>query len=146
MKYRLSNPTEAGQALQYLSQLTGDKKMVEIKEVKPRRSLPQNSYLHLLLGIFGSHFGYTLEEAKLIYKRDLNPSIFVYEKELRGKTKEFIRSSADLSRDEMARSIDTLKEWSKTGGLELPDADDTEKLHYYENMIEQTQHYLQGGK
>ena len=146
MKYRLSNPTEAGQALQYLSKLTGDGKLVEIKEVKPKRSMPQNNYLHSLLTIFGSHFGYTLDEAKLLYKRDINPSIYVYEKEHRGKTFTFIRSSADLSRDEMARSIDKLKEWSKIGGLELPDAEDEDKLRYYENQAQATQHYLEGGK
>jgi hypothetical protein len=146
MKYRLSSPQEAGEAFQLLSRLVGDGKMVEIKEIKPKRSLPQNAYLHSLLGIFGSHFGYTLEEAKLLWKRDMNPSIFVYEKEHRGKNFTFIRSSADLTRAEMVTAIDTLKEWSKKGGFTLPDAEDEDKLRYYENQAEASQHYLQGGK
>jgi hypothetical protein len=117
--------------------------MVEIKEVKPRRSLPQNSYLHLLLGVFGANLGYTLQEAKELYKRlPGNKELYVYTKDVGGKPMEFTRSSADLNKDEMAKSINTLKEWSAKMGYPLPDADDTEALMRLENFIEQNERYL----
>lgn len=141
MKYNTKNNAEAGRALDYLLTLTKAEKIVEVKEVKPRRSLNQNSYLHLLLGAFGAHFGYTLEEAKTIYKQ-LNKDIYMYEREVRGKTWEFWRSSADLDKDEMAKSIDTLMQWSLRAGYPLPPATDQEWLRQIENEIERAGHYL----
>lgn len=141
MKYNLSKPKDAGEAMAYLLDLMRDKKRVEIKKVSPRRSLSQNSYLHLLLGGFGQHFGYTLDEAKLIYK-ELNSDIYLYEKEVRGKRHQFMRSSADLTVEEMGKSIDVLREWSDKAGYPLPLATDTEWLIQIENIIEQQSRYL----
>jgi hypothetical protein len=143
MKYDLANGRDAGEAFNYLLTLAQEKKKVEIKKMIPRRSLNQNSYLHLLLGIFGQHFGYTIEESKTIYKTlPGNKDIYVYTKEQRGKTWQFLRSSADLNTAEMTKSIEIFREWSNKGGLYLPEANEEEKLRYYENLIEQNQHYL----
>lgn len=141
MKYDTASQREAGDALMYLTQLINDKKKVEIKPIKPRRSLNQNSYLHLLLGAFGSHFGYTLEEAKTIYK-DLNNSLYYYDKEVRGRTHHFARSSADLNVEEMTKSIEVLREWSAKAGYPLPTATDQEWLRQIENEIERHERYL----
>lgn len=141
MKYDFSNPHHGGEALMELTRLISDKKKAEIKVIKPRRSLNQNSYLHLLLGAFGAHFGYTLEESKTIYK-DLNSSIYYYDKEVRGKVHHFSRSSADLDKDEMTKSIDVLREWSKKAGYPLPTATDQEWLMQIENEIERHEKYL----
>lgn len=143
MKYDLSNQREAGEALMHLSQLVSDKKKVEIRTIKPRRSLPQNSYLHLLLGYFGSHFGYTLEEAKELYKRlPGNKELYVYTKDVGGKPFEFTRSSADFNKDEMTKSIDTLRTWSAKMGFPLPTATDQDWLRRIENEIERNERYL----
>jgi hypothetical protein len=141
LKYNLAVISEKFKAITYLEKLIEDKKIVDIKAVSPRRSLNQNSYLHLLLGAFGQHFGYTLEEAKLIYKQ-LNKEIYFYTKEVRNKTWEFMRSSADLTKEEMTRSIETLREWSAKGGYPLPTAIDKEWLMQLENEVEQHQAYL----
>lgn len=63
MKYNLSLSNDIAEAQRLLAQLTIDKKVVDIKEVKPRRSLSQNNFLHVLIGAFGSHFGYSLSSA-----------------------------------------------------------------------------------
>lgn len=141
MKYNLANDKESGAAMAYLFDLMKNKKRVEIKKISPRRSLNQNSYLHLLLGAFGQHFGYTLDEAKLIYK-ELNGNIYLYEKEVRGKTHQFMRSSADLTVDEMGKSIDVLRDWSARADYPLPLATDQDWLAQIENEIERQQRYL----
>jgi len=141
MKFNLATPLQIGEANALLARLTVDQKIVEIKEVKPRRSLNQNAYLHLLLGAFGSHFGYTLEEAKIIYK-DLNKGIYEYEKEIRDKTLTFTKSSAELTKDEMTQTIDVLRQWSDKAGYPLPTATDQAWLRQIENEIEQTERYL----
>lgn len=141
MKFNLANNAEAGKALALLLDLTRDGKLAEVKKISPKRSINQNSYLHLLLGAFGNHFGYTLEEAKLIYKQ-LNFELYQYTKEVRGKTHTFWRSSADLTKEEMAKSIDTLMQWSEKGGYKLPPATDQEWLRQVENEIEGSKYYL----
>lgn len=138
MKYNLADAKESGAALDYLMTLIKQKKQAEVKILRPARSLNQNSYLHLLLGYFGSHFGYTLDEAKIIYKRDVNPSIYVYEK---NKAK-FLRSSVDLDTGEMTKTIDRFREFSKEQGLPLPAAENEAELRSIENEIERAGYYL----
>ena len=137
MNYNLSDPKEVIAARSRLTYLVKKKKRVQITQIRETRSLNQNSYLHLLLGAFGMHFGYTLEEAKLIYKR-ANGSLYLYEK----KGANFIRSSADLNTDEMARSIDRFMQYSSEQGLDLPPADNAEWRSLIENEMERNRRYL----
>lgn len=131
MKYNLDNREEREAATGLFFQLKAKRCLVEIKEIKPKRSLNQNSYLHLLLGAFGNHFGYTLEEAKLIYK-ELNKGIYEYEK----KNRTFYRSSADLDKTEMTKSIDVFRQKSADAGFPLPTAENQDWLRQIGNDIE----------
>lgn len=142
MKYNLATPAEVAAAYAYLSELAGKKSIASITKVSPQRSLRQNNYLHLLLGAFGAHFGYTLEEAKTIYK-ELNADMYEYHKTTaKGRDWTFYRSSADLSKDEMTKSIDVLREWSAKAGYPLPLATDQEWLRQISNEIERSSYYL----
>lgn len=138
MKYNLAEPPQAAEAQSYLTQLIKQGVIVNIKRYKPPRSLRQNNYLHLLLSAFGSHFGYTLAEAKTLYKRDVNPDVYVYEK----NGSKFLHSSADLDSGEMTKTIDRFREYSKEQGYPLPSADDREWLMSLENAIEGAEAYL----
>lgn len=138
MKYNLADQKEANAAFEYLTKLVGQEAIAEVKIVRPPRSLNQNSYLHVLLGGYGLEVGYTIGEAKTIYKRDANPDIYVYTKN--GQT--FLRSSAELDVAEMTRSIDRFREFAKEQGIYLPPAENAEELRSLENAIEANQHYL----
>lgn len=143
MKYNLNSSHDVAEANRLLAQLTVDKKVVEIKEVKPRRSLNQNAFLHLLLGAFGSHLGLSLDEAKGVYKRlPGNKELYIKHIERDGLTLEYERSSAKLDKEEMSRSIETLREWSAKMGYPLPTATDQEWLRQIENEIERNGRYL----
>lgn len=143
MKYNLNSSHDVAEANRLLAQLTVDKKVVEIKEVKPRRSLNQNAFLHLLLGAFGSHLGLSLDEAKALYKRlPGNKALYIKHFEQGGVQFEYERSSAKLDKDEMTKSIETLREWSAKMGYPLPTADDKEWLMRIENEIEKNERYL----
>jgi hypothetical protein len=137
VKFNLANTAEAERAFEYLTQLVGKESLAEVKKISPTRSLNQNSYLHLLIGAFAAHFGYELEEAKQIYK-ELSPSIYKYEK----KGRDFWRSSADLTKEEMAKSIDRFREASAAQDFPLPTATDQGWLREIENAIEQSSYYL----
>lgn len=137
MKFNLAVPQEAQQALGYFNKLQETKLVIELKKVSPRRSLNQNNYLHLLIGAFAQHFGYTLEEAKQIYK-ELSPDIYRYEK----KGRIFWRSSADLTKEDMAKTIDVFMRKSAEAGYALPLATDEGWLREIENEIERSKYYL----
>lgn len=138
MKYNLAITSESIKAQNRLDRLKVNKSVVEIKRINPNRTLNQNSYLHLILGYYGLQVGYTLEEAKIVYKREINPDIYVYEK----NGKKFMRSSADLDVEEMAKTIDKLHRYAAEQGFPLPQATDQEWLRQIENEIELSKGYL----
>lgn len=133
MKYHLSNEQEINEAQAFLAMQIMRSSTVEIKVVRQTRSLRSNAYLHLLLGICGVEWGYTLSEVKTIWKRDIAPSIFVYYK----SGKPFIKSSAGLDSKEMSNAIDLLKRYAAENELILPEPNEEDKLRYYQNQIEQ---------
>lgn len=137
MKYDLSHHRQTTEAFQYLSDLVGRHALVNIKKVNPKRSLSQNAYLHVLIGGFGAHFGYTLEEAKQVYK-EINSSIYIYKK----KDRIFYRSSASLTTEEMTKSIDKFRQKSEEAGYPLPSADEREWLIRLENETEKANYYM----
>jgi len=138
VKYNLADQAQAIEPKAYLDQLIKQGVVVNVKRYKPPRSLRQNNYLHLLLAAFGAHFGYSLAEAKTLYKREVNPDLYVYSK----NDTYFLRSSADLDNAEMTQSIDRFREYSKEQGYPLPAATDREWLMSLENAIEGAQAYL----
>jgi hypothetical protein len=137
LKYNLADNREAAKALALLIDLTRAGQLVELKKVSPTRSLNQNKYLHVLLGAWGAHFGYTLDEAKVIYK-GLNHDLYHYNK----NGHRFIRSSAVISKEDMTKSIDRFRNWSSEHGYPLPTATDQGWLRALENEAEQVNHYL----
>lgn len=137
MRFNLADPIQVKAARNRLTYLKNKRRFVDIKEIFPSRSTNQNSYLHLILADFGVHFGYTLEEAKLIYK-ELNREIYYYTK--KGRT--FIRSSAKLNKDEMARTIDRFIEITAEQGYTLPPANNQDWMMQAENNAEKKRRFL----
>ena len=138
MRYNLANLLELAQADEYLKKLMKQNAIVEIKKVNPRRSLQQNKYLYLLLGIAGMEWGFSIDEIKTLWKRKISPSIFVYEK---NKNK-FLRSTADLTTKELTDAIEQLRKFSAEQGLYLPEPHEEERLRYYANEVEKQSNYL----
>ena len=99
--------------------------VVELTE-KTKRTTSQNSYLHLIIGVVAMETGNTLEYTKREYfKRLANAGIFQIEKEdkFAGPVK-ILRSSADLSKEEMSLAIDRFKQWAAENGMYLPEPGD----------------------
>lgn len=115
MLYDLKKEIDCKRAQARFVKLVESQVIIELTKKIPR-SLSQNSYLHLILGWFGIETGYTTNEAKQIYK-NLNKEIYFYKKE----NKIFVRSSADLSSDEMTKSIEIFRNYaSAEAGIYLP--------------------------
>ena len=127
MRYDGSNELHAAQARARLENLIAGKKVFDITEKKPQRSLSQNSYLHVLLSYFACQIGETMEYVKREYfKKLVNPATFIREREDKflGRIK-FLRSSAVLDKDEMTLCIDRFRNWSSAkAGIYLPSPDE----------------------
>lgn len=120
--------------------------VVELSERKPKRTTPQNAYLHLLLGEFAMQTGNTLYWVKSEYfKRHCNAELFVVRKrdELTHREVEVLRSSRDLDTGEMTTAIDRFKHWAAAEcGIDLPDAEDREWLGYIEREMQHNREWL----
>lgn len=143
--YDTSNPLDKANFLLRAKKLAESGKIVELTEKKPRRSLPQNKYLHVILAYFGTQTGNTLEWVKQQYfKKLVNPDLFVREKEDKylGRIK-VLRSSADLDTAEMSLSIDRFRTWSaQEAGVYIPAADEAILIQQMEIEIERNKEFL----
>ena len=102
---------------------------VELTE-KTGRTSNQNRYLHVILGLVAMDTGNTLDYTKQEYfKRLVNPGIFVVEKEdkFAGKVS-VLRSSRDLTVEEMRVAIDRFQRWAAENGIYIPEPGDEERL------------------
>lgn len=145
MVYDTSNPLDKANFLLRAKKLADSGKVIELTEKKPRRSLPQNKYLHVLLAYFGTQTGNTLEWVKQqYYKKLVNPDLFIREKEDKylGKIK-VLRSSADLDTSEFSLSVERFRIWaSQEAGIYLPSADEYIIIQQMEIEIERNKEYL----
>ena len=145
MWYDGGNELQAIQARMRLEKLIKDGKVFELTEKKPKRSLPQNSYLHVLLGYFAAQTGNTLEWVKKeYYKKLVNPTTFIRSKEDRfmGVVK-YLRSSADLDTAEMTTTINRFRNWSASEvGIYLPSPDEERLLHLAQIEIEKNKEFI----
>ena len=143
MLYDLSNDLQAENFKKRCNHLYSKKCIVELTEKKPQRTLSQNSYLHAILGYFGLQLGYKIEEVKDWYfKETCNPELFIRRitDSICGKERIVMRSSADLTTDEMTLAIERFRNWAAdTAGIYIPSPDE-------HRMVEQMEIELQKGK
>lgn len=145
MIYNTSNPLDKANFLLRAKKLAESGKVIELTEKKPRRSLPQNKYLHVILAYFGAQTGNTLEWVKQqYYKKLVNPDLFIREKEDKylGRIK-VLRSSADLDTAEMSLSIERFRNWAaQEAGIYIPSADEAILIQQMEIEIERSKEFL----
>ena len=145
MIYDTSNPLDKANFLLRAKKLAESGVIVDLTEKKPRRSLPQNKYLHVILAYFGTQTGNTLEWVKQqYYKKLVNPDLFIREKEDKylGRIK-VLRSSADLDTAEMSLSIERFRNWAaQEAGIYIPSADEAILIQQMEIEIERNKEFL----
>lgn len=145
MVYDTSNPLDKANFLLRAKKLADKGAIIELTEKKPRRTLSQNSYLHVTIAYFASQYGCTTEWAKQRYfKQIVNPELFVREKddEFLGRVK-YLRSSADLDVSEMSLAIDRWRNWcSMEASIYIPSADEAILIQQMEIEIERSKEFL----
>lgn len=145
MIYDLKSEYQAQNAKEYLANLITAKAVIELKRKDTSRTIPQNSYLHLLLGWYASEYGTSIEEVKVdIYKRACNREIYEREKTNKnGQIVKYLRSSRELTKEEMTTSIERFRNYAAdVAGIYLPAPDEKAFLLHIRQEIERNKEYL----
>jgi hypothetical protein len=58
-----------------------------------------------------------------------------------GKTETWYRSTADLSKDEMAMAIRNFRAYAEAYNIPIPDANDETSIRVCEQQMQRTKHY-----
>ena len=119
--------------------------LVELTE-KSVRTKGQNNYLHLLIGVVAMETGNTLAYVKEWYFKKLcNKDLFITSNvdKYVGQI-EKIRSSADLTKEEMSMAIDRFKRWGAENGMYMPSPGDESLLREIAIEMGRNKAYLGG--
>lgn len=143
MVYDLSSDFQRKSFLARMDKLMEKGAVVELTE-KAFRSPNQNRYLHLLIGVVAIETGNTLEDAKKWYfKETCNPDLFhVQHRDKMGNCIDHIRSTAELTKEEMSTAIDRFKRWGAENGIYMPNPDDASLLKAIEIEMGRMKSYL----
>lgn len=118
MIYDLSNNTDRQKFKTKSAFLLANSKRAELKDVRTKRSLSQNSYLHVVISLFGIEFGYNLDEAKTLLKREC--PFMRYEK----NTIQFLKQTRGMDSKELTEFIDWIRNYSGLQGFYIPTSEE----------------------
>tara|TARA_R110002012_G_scaffold190633_1_gene358227 strand:- start:33123 stop:33566 length:444 start_codon:yes stop_codon:yes gene_type:complete len=139
MIYDSNIELDKNRAKERLEWLIAKGKQFEIKEKRQRRSIAQNSYLHLILTWYAIEYGESVEFVKQeVFKKHINGHIFKSEFVNRktGEMREDWRSTASLDSAELTSAIDRFRNYSsKEAGIYLPTPDDMHLIQQMEREI-----------
>lgn len=97
--------------------------------IKKYRTLDQNAYFHVLVGILGDHLGYELDEMKSIIKKQFLTVESISEKT--GLVLPRVQETSELGVVEMNDLIEKLKRWSaQEFSVVLPDPESQQKMEF----------------
>ena len=146
MIYNLSNSFDVERFRSKADYYIAKGKEVELKLNVRQRSLAHNRYLHLCLGYFGAWVGCSLDYVKLYYyKLHCNHDLFVHiiHDPVLGKDVNAIRSTRDLSIEQMTLSIERFRNWaSAEGGINIPSPEDQAAIAEMERQVSLNAEYL----
>ena len=123
MIYDLRTKHEQGKAVAYLNKMIEARKVIDLKEKPKKRTIPQNAYLHVIMSLFGAETGYTLDEAKILLKRECG---FMHYKK---SGTLFLKKTSQCGKEEMQIFIQWIIEFAGTQGIFIPTSEE-----YLENQ------------
>lgn len=145
MIYDLTSPLQARNAEARLQHLKDKGATVELTQKRAKRTSSQNAYLHVLLAYLALQMGEREDYVKMYYFKILcNPSLFLrdVEDKYMGRLRT-VRSSADLSTEEMTTAIERLRHWSmQVLGIYLPEPHEDDMIHEMQTEIGRNKYFI----
>lgn len=137
MKADLSNNFELKKAETYFNKLKEGRAKIELTKKKEKRTVRQNAYLHVCISLFAIEYGYTLEEAKTLLKRECN--FMTYEK----NGSKFLKRTRDLDTEKLTHFIEWIRTYSSKNGYYIPTSEEYITNSFeIDRMIEAQKNYL----
>lgn len=134
MQYDLTSELDRARFQEKVAYYLTHEKKIELTQRREKRTIDQNSYLHLIFSWFGLETGYTKDEVKQeIFKRDVCSDIFAVKK----GDRVIYRSTAELDTLEMTICIDKFRNWSALEGIYLPSPDEKDNLNEISYRVKQ---------
>lgn len=119
----------------YSDKLIKTEAKCELKIIKKKRTLLQNKYLHVCISFYCAETGYTIQEAKVVLKREFG-SFMVYRKE----DNYFLVSTANLDTGQMTEFIEWIRNVAcyENHGVYVPSSE--EYIYDHFEIDKQLQH------
>lgn len=118
MKLDLNIEYDRERAKMYFQKLLDMDCKIEIKKLAVSRTLKHNAYLHVCISLFAIDFGYTIDEAKIILKRQC--SFMTYRK---GKSI-FLKKTSKMKSDELTKFVDFIREFAAKHSCYIPTSEE----------------------
>jgi hypothetical protein len=117
---------------------------LEISKPRAQRSNQQNNFYYFCLKYYASQIGFTKMDAAKEFKEVANPDIFVREfTDKNGNVHKVIRSSADLTKEEMTSALNNFRVYAETyAGVCIPYEGDWADIRACEREIKQVEGYI----
>lgn len=141
-RYNPNDPRDYLAAIEYLNYAKEQNIEIVLDQYSPPRSGKQNRYLYFCLAYFAHCYGCTEIEAKEVFlKQYASPQLFQQFIDISGSRHVWYRSTADLSKEEMAQAIRNFRAYASIHGIEIPEATDDISIRYCEQQMQRTKHY-----
>ena len=114
----LSNDLDKKKFREYGNKLFSEGRKVEIKELKGKRTIKQNSYLHICITLYAIHFGEILEDAKSDLKQ--NCPFMICKRNGQERTKR----TRDLDTKELTDFIEWIRNYAGQNGCYIPTSEE----------------------
>ncbi len=137
MKYDTAIDFELKKAQIDFKALCDAKKKITLSSTKKKRSVTQNAYLHVCVGLYGIYFGSTLDEAKTDLKRACQ--FMVYEK----NNKKYLKRTREMDSKQLTEFIEWIRNYAGTNGCYIPTSEEYIQNHFaIDKEIEANKKYL----
>lgn len=144
MILKLSNPNELKRFEAHAEYLKKHGKLVELREIRKKKTLAQNGYYQLITKWFSLETGYDHNTTKEeLFKRTVNNEYFATQ--ISGSVGTYIRykSTSELNTKEMAECITRFRNWSASeAGVYLPEPNEDEFIRDIQNQIDKYQNRI----
>lgn len=118
MKLNLSKPFDLNKAETRFKILRDKGAKIELTEIRPKRTIRQNSYLHVVISLFAIEIGNNLDEMKTDLKRACE--FMRYTK----NGNQYLKRTRDMNTQELTEFIEWIRDYAGKQGLYIPTADE----------------------
>lgn len=117
---------------------------LEISKPRAQRSNQQNNFYYFCLKYYASQIGFTRTDSEREFKELCNPDIFVREvKDSLGNVHKVIRSSADLTKEEMTSALNNFRVYAEiNAGVTIPYESDYADIQAAKREIDKVRSYI----